>query len=278
MSNGTPSSSHNLKPCMCVRGIKLKLGRKLQLTSDEEAHMKHMWNLPERREVLGRWHQRRTTTVQRCHICRRQHWIATICRVVWILRKQKHAESWLTKVAAHVHADTIPEAIKPGLILLEALLNSSELLGEKPVYRAWMAVRISMNALKNNPIPFDNHQIFGQIMSHDNTPTTAWDEYNQIAWNVTRCTPHIPTPYPAPWGSTGSFAFVAILGETTEKQDKRNWGSWPRFVGFRKSTKELSRHPIGDIVHIYLMDGEHYLAGCIDNHSPRSFLETLSNV
>lgn len=43
--------------------------------------------------------------------------------------------------------------MRPGLTLRDALLNSSELLGEKPVYRAWMAVRTIMNALKNSPIP-----------------------------------------------------------------------------------------------------------------------------
>lgn len=63
-----------------------------------------------------------------------------------------------TRVAAHVHcdsvlaraftnhtyqshiqgltADTIPLAMRPGLTLREALLNSSEFLGENGVYRA----------------------------------------------------------------------------------------------------------------------------------------------
>jgi hypothetical protein len=39
----------------------------------------------------------------------------------------------LTKVAAHVHADTMPDAIRPGFTLLDALVNSSELDGEKGV-------------------------------------------------------------------------------------------------------------------------------------------------
>lgn len=39
----------------------------------------------------------------------------------------------LTSVAAHVQAETMPEAISPGLTLRDALLNSSELLGENPV-------------------------------------------------------------------------------------------------------------------------------------------------
>jgi len=42
----------------------------------------------------------------------------------------------LTRVAAHVHAETIPDAMRPGFMLRDALLNSSEFLGEKPVYRA----------------------------------------------------------------------------------------------------------------------------------------------
>ncbi len=58
-----------------------------------------------------------------------------------------------TNVAAHVQADTMPEAISPGLTLLEALLNSSELFGENPVYRAWTAVNPIINALKNKPMP-----------------------------------------------------------------------------------------------------------------------------
>ena len=62
-------------------------------------------------------------------------------------------ERALTRVAAHVQAETMPEAMRPGLTLRDALLNSSELLGEKPVYRAWIAVKHSMNALKKRPIP-----------------------------------------------------------------------------------------------------------------------------
>lgn len=38
-----------------------------------------------------------------------------------------------TNVAAHVHADTIPEAMRPGFTLLDALLNSSLLEGLKGV-------------------------------------------------------------------------------------------------------------------------------------------------
>lgn len=58
-----------------------------------------------------------------------------------------------TSVAAHVHADTIPDAIRPGFTLREALLNSSLFDGLKGVYRAWIAVRPSISALKNSPIP-----------------------------------------------------------------------------------------------------------------------------
>jgi hypothetical protein len=56
-------------------------------------------------------------------------------------------------VAAHVHADTIPDAMRPGLTLRDALLNSSEFLGEYAVYRAWIAVRHIIKALKNSPMP-----------------------------------------------------------------------------------------------------------------------------
>jgi hypothetical protein len=59
----------------------------------------------------------------------------------------------LTRVAAHVQADTIPDAIRPGLTLREALLNSSVFFGENAVYRAWIAVRHNIKALKNNPMP-----------------------------------------------------------------------------------------------------------------------------
>jgi hypothetical protein len=45
-------------------------------------------------------------------------------------------ERVLTSVAAHVQAETMPEAIRPGLTLREAEVNSSEFLGDTPVYRA----------------------------------------------------------------------------------------------------------------------------------------------
>ena len=58
-------------------------------------------------------------------------------------------EQWrtgaFTSVAAHVHADTIPAAISPGLTLRDALLNSSELEGLKAVYRPWIAVKPTAN-------------------------------------------------------------------------------------------------------------------------------------
>jgi hypothetical protein len=59
----------------------------------------------------------------------------------------------LTSVAAHVQADTIPDAMRPGLTLRDALLNSSVSLGEYAVYRAWIAVKHIIKALKNRPIP-----------------------------------------------------------------------------------------------------------------------------
>lgn len=39
------------------------------------------------------------------------------------------------RVVDQVQDDTIPEAIRPGLILLDAVLNSSDSLVEKAVYR-----------------------------------------------------------------------------------------------------------------------------------------------
>ena len=78
-----------------------------------------------------------------------------------------------TRVAAHVHAETIPEAIKPGLTLREALVNSSEFFGEKAVYRAWIAVRHNMKALKKKPIPRNNVREDGRLRT---TPT-----YRQLA-------------------------------------------------------------------------------------------------
>ncbi len=41
-----------------------------------------------------------------------------------------------TSVAAHDQAETIPEAMRPGLTLRDALLNSSVFFGENAVYRA----------------------------------------------------------------------------------------------------------------------------------------------
>lgn len=71
----------------------------------------------------------------------------------WSTAYSQLAMEVLTSVAAQVHADTMPDAIRPGFTLLDALLNSSEFLGEKPVYRDWIAVRPTMNALKNRPMP-----------------------------------------------------------------------------------------------------------------------------
>jgi hypothetical protein len=73
----------------------------------------------------------------------------------------------LTSVAAHVQADTIPDAIRPGLTLRDALLNSSEFFGENAVYRAWIAVRSIINALKKRPIPvhmFDSKVKIRELM------------------------------------------------------------------------------------------------------------------
>lgn len=66
----------------------------------------------------------------------------------------------------------MPEAMRPGFTLLEALLNSSEFFGEKPVYRAWIAVSTIMNALKKRPIPVGKisgmRRVAAQIARTDN--------------------------------------------------------------------------------------------------------------
>lgn len=70
-----------------------------------------------------------------------------------------------SRVAAHVHADTMPDAIKPGLTLREAVLNSSDVVVENLVYLFCNLVIPIIRKAKKKP-----------------TPTT--------------------TPYPAPTGST----------------------------------------------------------------------------
>lgn len=56
-------------------------------------------------------------------------------------------------VAAHVHAETMPEAIKPGLTLREAVLNSSEVLVLKRVYLFCSQVMPIMTKAKKKPTP-----------------------------------------------------------------------------------------------------------------------------
>jgi hypothetical protein len=79
-------------------------------------------------------------------------WSFGRCVTSIYLSKVMYVEK-LTSVAAHVQADTIPDAMRPGLTLRDALLNSSEFLGEYAVYRAWIAVRHIIKALKNSPMP-----------------------------------------------------------------------------------------------------------------------------
>jgi hypothetical protein len=55
-------------------------------------------------------------------------------------------------VAAHVHAETMPAAINPGLTLLDADVNSSDEDGLKLVYRPWMYDRRIMNPEKKKPL------------------------------------------------------------------------------------------------------------------------------
>jgi hypothetical protein len=49
------------------------------------------------------------------------------------LKPHKETNILLTSVAAQVHAETMPEAMRPGLTLREAVLNSSEFFGENGV-------------------------------------------------------------------------------------------------------------------------------------------------
>ena len=89
-----------------------------------------------------------------------------------------------TNVAAHVQADTIPDAIRPGFTLREALLNSSELLGEKPVYRACIAVSTIMNALKKSPMPDPRSDAFShrrRSRSDGMTHRQLWIGCSQIS-------------------------------------------------------------------------------------------------
>jgi hypothetical protein len=61
-------------------------------------------------------------------------------------------DDW-SKVAAQVQAETMPEAMSPGLTEREAVLNSSDWWVEYCVYRFW---RYDMNIIKNakkKPMP-----------------------------------------------------------------------------------------------------------------------------
>lgn len=131
-------------------------------------------SIPVQREGPVLLHPRHTTTDQKFHSCMRPHLIAT-ARLFGenSSTQRKEAISGLTSVAAHVHAETIPEAMRPGLTLLEALLNSSEFLGEKPVYRVWMAVKQTIKALKNKPIPARRSVPVRKIGRDKGIPTTA---------------------------------------------------------------------------------------------------------
>ena len=56
-------------------------------------------------------------------------------------------------VAAQVHAETIPEAMRPGLTDRDAVLNSSDCFVEYAVYRFWIHEMPIMRKAKKNPIP-----------------------------------------------------------------------------------------------------------------------------
>ena len=90
-----------------------------------------------------------------------------------------------SRVAAHVQALTMPEAIRPGLTAREADENSSEFDGEKAVYRDCRYVNTSMKALKKSPMPIEfNQPLVKREVAGPHEPTT--------------------TPYPAPCGKTSA--------------------------------------------------------------------------
>jgi hypothetical protein len=57
-----------------------------------------------------------------------------------VVTKKDIVDSLCSNVAAHVHAETIPTAIRPGLMLFSADKNSSVLFGSNEVYRFWIYV------------------------------------------------------------------------------------------------------------------------------------------
>lgn len=87
--------------------------------------------MPERKGALERLPLPHTTKDPISRICMLPHLIAAEDESSGQSRKQ--AVRSLTNVAAHVQAETMPDAISPGLTLRDALLNSSELFSEKPV-------------------------------------------------------------------------------------------------------------------------------------------------
>ena len=94
-------------------------------------------------------------------------------------------------MAAHVQAETIPEAIRPGLTLRDALLNSSVFFGEYAVYRAWIAVKVIMKALKKRPIPVwvVSSQDIDKIIRGTHrrlTPADTNDECTNVKLNLQR--------------------------------------------------------------------------------------------
>jgi len=93
------------------------------------------------------------------------------------------------RVAAHVHADTIPEAIRPGLTDLEAVLNSSDCFVEYIVYRFCSQEIPIMRNAKKNPIPTTTPK-FSSVLA-----------MNKIADEL---------PYPAPTGSGGAVELAIV--------------------------------------------------------------------
>jgi hypothetical protein len=57
------------------------------------------------------------------------------------------------RVAAHVHAETIPDAIRPGFTDLDAVLNSSDCFVEYVVYRFCSHDMPIITNAKKKPMP-----------------------------------------------------------------------------------------------------------------------------
>lgn len=121
------------------------------------------------------------------HNCRLQHYFeaATVTNV-----GQRNKGILPTIVAAVVQAETIPAAMRPGLTLREAVLNSSALLGENEVYRPWSVVIPIIRALKNSPIPAK------MILNRNSSSSHDYEQWTHQQLKMTRT---LPDQRGTPW-------------------------------------------------------------------------------